>query len=173
MPVNPASMEQWKELYSPKCRSGLFLHFEREVHGYVRDWLCEYARWLRRKYSFPVRIHVYCRFGDLVPCRYSSPAPSVYFIPGDRNCYSNIRLACGSFHDGEPATFEMWEETQRIMYRFSRHIMHYFQFINGRWDPDERGERVLEWQASYYAKRVLEQFLDESDDEDVKEEAST
>ena len=165
--VNPATMEQWKEIYSPQCRKGLFLHFEREVHDYVRDWLCEYARWLRKNYVFPVRIHVYCRYGDTVPCRYSAPAASVMLMPDDRNCYANIRLACGSFRGDGPVTNGMWDETQGIMYLLTRHIMHYYQFINGRWNVDESGERILEWQASYYAGRILHRFLDEYDDDDT------
>lgn len=163
--MNPACLEQWKEIYSPNCCSGLFLHFDHDVHGYVRDWLCEYARWLRRTYMFPVRIHVYCRYGDKVPCRDGSLAASVMLIPDARNMYSNIRLACGPFRNGDPVTQEMWEETQLIMYVFTRHVMHYFQFINSRWDPDEKEKRTLEWQASYYAKRTLNRFLDEYEDD--------
>lgn len=161
--MNPAVLTKWKEKYKP-CpqKKRLLLHFEPDVHPYVRDWLWEYAHWLRQTYNFPVRVHVYCRVGKKVPCRFSKPAYGVTWVPDDTNMCPNIRLACGLFSPDEPITIEMWIETQAIMFTFTHEIMHYFQGINGICCSSERG---LEWQASYYAKKTLRRFFEEYPEE--------
>lgn len=155
--MNPALLSNWESVYPSDFPSGLFLRFDDCVHEYIRDWLCEYARWLRKRFVFPVRVYVYCKYGVKVPCRYSPPAYGVILLPDSRSQYPNIRIACSKYARGEPVTDALDDETGFVMYTFTHEIMHYFQYINGQ---TGKSDRSLDWQASYYAKKILAAFFE-------------
>ena len=151
--MNPAFSSRWKELYPDHTKAGISLHFD-HVHPYVRAWLIIYTRWLRETYPFPVHVHVHCVYGRKIRCGDHSLAFARITEPIGRDRHPAIYLACGAFPENREVDEYMRDETELILYSFSHEIIHYFQYINGY----DMTSRSLEWQATYYGKRILRAF---------------
>ena len=151
--MNPVFCDNWKGLYPQSIKNGISLHFS-NVHPYVRSWVIIYTKWLRKILCFPVHVNVYCVFGHKIRCCDHSLAYGRIIEPINRVKHPIIYLACGSFLQNDEIDEFMRDETELILYTFSHEIIHYFQYING-YDMTTKG---IEWQATYYGKRLLKTF---------------
>ncbi len=161
--MNPLFMEKWRNIYSKDTKSGLYLHFDKNVHSYVREWLIIYSKWLRKELGFPVKLDVYCMKGARIACYDNSTAYGRIILPDERIRYPWIELACGDFDINDTISPGIQNETDLIMITFTHEIVHYYQYING-FNIDQ--SRSVEWQASYWAKRIFHYFDSLYDDEE-------
>ena len=132
------------------------MHFDKRIHSHVRDWLIVYAGWLRQELVFPIRVHTYCKFGKRILDRSGQSVFGVIHTSDDHSTNPVIWLACGDFSLKEPITDSMEDEIDSIILTFMHELIHYYQYING-FDMDRT--KSLEWQATYYAKRIYRRFL--------------
>ena len=121
-----------------------------------------YAGWLRGEFEFPVPVRVSCERGRKLRCRDVELAFGVLFSPYDRRYRPEIRLACGDFAPDEPITDALCDEEDGIMLSLTHEIVHYFQYINGF---DMSRSRSVEWQATYWSKRIFRYFNSLYDEE--------
>ena len=151
----PFYSQKWKQYYPEDTKRGIYLHFERNIHPYVRDWLIVYTRWLRKEFEYPVCLNIYCQRGKKIICSDGSPAYGIMIAPENRNRKPRIRLACGELNINCQQSKELFEETDYIMISLTHEIVHYFQYING-FDLDR--SRGIEWQATYWSRRIFRYF---------------
>ncbi|MBQ9594187.1 MAG: hypothetical protein IJR36_09990 [Lachnospiraceae bacterium] len=54
-------LETWRtnEQVISRERGGLYLHFERSVDCELRSGCMEFARWIRKRYLFPVEVNLF------------------------------------------------------------------------------------------------------------------
>src|SRR6187399_141877 len=81
-------------------RSGLRICGGR-VHREVREALIRYARWLRLRYEFPVRVPVYPQPTNMLRTRDGRSCSATFFAPFDRNVEPYIRIATGDYADAK------------------------------------------------------------------------
>ena len=139
--------------YKPGSRSGLRIRIHPGVHPFVRRELLTYCRWLRASYAFPVRVNVYApnalkiRAGDGDLCwgRILWPdepdEPAVIDVAG--GCRATDKRALQN---------HIWA----TIFTLTHELSHYFQRLKGL----EMTPRGTEWQASYWAHRVMDEYYD-------------
>ena len=146
----------WQNHYDKSItKSGLHLHFEKDIHPYIRTSLIYCASWLRTMYPFPVMLNVYCKRVHKVRCRDHSLAFGVIFQPYDRSYYPSVRLACDDYDPQIEADDEIIKESDLILFSFIHEIIHYYQYIQAV-DMSEKGK---ERQATLRAKKLTNTYL--------------
>ena len=81
---------------STPTRSGLRICGHRG-NAVVRSALIRYARWLRLKYEFPIRVPVYLLPGELVTTIDGTKCSASFFAPFDQSVEPYIRIATGDY----------------------------------------------------------------------------
>ena len=115
----------------------------------MKDALVRYAKWLRRRYEFPVRVPVYLFPGNYIITSDGDKVAASFFAPYSRDVEPYIRIATGGYS-------ELLENSSRddalaaYITSFSHEIVHYFQWIKTG-DVHERGvaQRALKMLEEY------------------------
>lgn len=103
----------------------------------VKDAFLRYARWLRRHYSFPIRVPVYLFSTPTITTIDGSVASASFFCPFDPNENPHIRIATGDYD-------ELLAETGRdnalasYLHSLSHELIHYWQWFETG-ETTERG----------------------------------
>jgi hypothetical protein len=63
----------------------------------VKAALIRFARWLRQRYSFPIRVPVYLYAVDQLRTMDGKEGSAIFFAPWDRRVEPYIRIATGDF----------------------------------------------------------------------------
>ena len=152
-------MNLWQRFESGRKASsrsqGVSLHFEKGIEPEFRTLCIRFARWMRKKYSFPVHLHIYikdCERIRLLNGRYAYGGFRYYV---NRPPYIRIPARIESHLKNEYDTLEIY---YMILGSLVHELTHYFQWVAELEQTDAASER----QANYYRYRILEQFCRDS-----------
>lgn len=120
-------------------RRGLRIRGHR-AHREVRAALIRFARWLRCKYDFPIRVPVYLSPEKEIRTIHGNKVSASFFAPFDRNVEPYIRIATGDYEDLKR---ERGRDNALAAFitSLSHEIIHYRQWIDTG-DVWERGVAV-------------------------------
>ena len=90
-------------------RAGLRFVFDEDVEKEVRRACKEFGKWLRSKYSFPVRVPVYVKSAVRLRAIDGDIAVATFFEPDNREIEPYIRVASGDYP-------ELLNEREKIMH---------------------------------------------------------
>ena len=152
------SSQDWENMIEPEEENlpmGIRLLIDKEVDTELREACKKFVRYLRKNYVFPIRVLVHLKkhtrilasdgdevLGLFVDYYDYKVSPDAWIATGD---YSDIKEKYGKDN-------AEWEIFRIIAHELS----HYFQWIN----DVELTPRGKEWQASWYAGMVIDEYLD-------------
>lgn len=136
-----------------KGRSGLRIRIHPAVHPFVRRELLVYCRWLRANYAFPVRVNVYVPHALRIRAQDGELCWGRCLWPEDPEEPVTIDVAGGCKAKGKR---ELQNHIWTTIFTISHELSHYFQWLKGL----EMTSRGREWQATYYAHRVMDEYYD-------------
>ena len=123
-------IDNWKTYYSNKThRSGIKVDFELGVNESVKSAIKNMVNWLRKTYTFPVRVRIYVKKGIKVKARDGDLVPDLFFWPYNRDDEPYIKIATGDY-------FELLSKLGKddalatILLALLRNLTHYFQWLN-------------------------------------------
>jgi len=146
----------WKEYYLDKPhRSGVRLRFDSKVDIDVRNAIKRMVSWLRKRYEFPMRIHVYIKGSSLIRARDGDMVYDLFFWPNCRDVEPHIKIATGDYYN---LTKEIGKDDAiaTILLALLIELTHYFQWLNGK----EFSYTTLNRQASRTGRKVLETYAE-------------
>ena len=125
-------------------KSNLSLRFASAIDSSTKKHICNFVRYLRNEFFFPIRCNVYF-------CNQEK-----FHSQKGGYCY-------GIFYSNEESSGRIYpqiyiptnNELYSVYHSLCHELSHYFQWY---FNDDERSERSLEVQASKYAARILEDF---------------
>ncbi len=148
-------LETWRtnEQVISRERGGLYLHFERSVDCELRSGCMEFARWIRKRYLFPVEVNLFFVGDDQVKALDGEMTDMTFWKPDFFSEDPYGRLAVGDYLKnvkelGKESAMESVLDSMAILLTF------YYQWLNGI-NLTERGEVR---QAHRVASTVLEQY---------------
>lgn len=134
-------------------RSGLRIKGQRG-HPIVREALIRYARWLRKKYEFPIRVPVYLYPSKTIITMHGEHVTASFFAPFSRDVEPFIRIATGDFPD-LVAVRSIDDVLASYIVSLSHELVHYFQWI-------ETGD-IHEYKVIQKARKMLLDYALEVD----------
>ena len=132
------------------------MYYECGVDPEVKTSIQNMVNWLRKKYVFPIRIHVYVKKGLLIKARDGDMVEDLFFWPDCRDDEPYIKIATGDY-------FEYVDEVGKdeailpILRSLLQELTHYFQWLNGM----EFNSDTLPRQARRYAIKILDEYLEQ------------
>lgn len=150
--MNPWKCKKYRKIYDDSVRTGIYLRFEKGIDPRLRALFLDFARWLRIKYEFPLRVNVYIQNREKVRLLSGAMAfGSFRWFGAMDEPYIRIPAA----YDVESTPERSVQEThESILSSFVHELTHYFQWVNQL----EQTDRSSEWQANYYRYRIIEQY---------------
>lgn len=161
------SSQDWENMIEPEEENlpmGIRLLIDKEVDAELREACKKFVRYLRKMYVFPIRVLVHLKkhtrilasdgeevLGLFVDYYDYSVSPDAWIATGD---YSDIKEKYGKDN-------AEWEIFRIIAHELS----HYFQWIN----DVKLTPRGKEWQASWYAGMVIDEYLDYLEESEEKQ----
>jgi len=149
----------WKEnsqiINNPNRRTGLYMRFDKNVKGEIREMFLDVAKWLRRNYSFPIRVPVYVKSSVKVKASDGDKCVGIFFETFDFKDEPWIRLATGDYEDLVREQGALQAKIKLILPLFHE-LTHYYQWINSVQVTSIGKER----QASRYADLVMEDYTE-------------
>lgn len=156
--MNPWLSKKYKKIYdNADVRTGIALRFEKGVHSDIKSLFLDFAKWLRKKYYFPIRVVVYVKESETVTLMNGNVAWGSfrYFDTFDE---PYIRIPTGDY--SEQAEIEGKENAAyTILSSLVHELTHYFQWVN----QIEQTDRGSEWQANYYRNRIIDLYLSDKE----------
>ena len=150
---------KWKDYYIEKgYRHGIKVDYDSNVDQDVKNAIKQMISWLRKEYTFPVRIRLYIKGSDLVKCRDGALASDVFFWPYCRDEEPYIKFAVGDY-DKLLHKLGRDDALATILKALLRNFTHYFQWLNDiKLTPI--GEQR---QATKYARIRLDEYAQTRD----------
>ena len=124
-----------------RTRSGLRIRGERG-HPVVRRALVRYARWLRDRYDFPIRVPVYLSGSPTLTTSSGEQVSAIFFAPYSRTVEPYIRIATGDYPELR-AGRSRDDALASFIVSLSHEVIHYQQWI----DTGETTERGVAQKA--------------------------
>ncbi len=143
-----------QKLHRTVERKGLFLHIHPHIHPFIRREVLLFGKWLRLNYQFPIRVHIHIPNARRVLSHDGDLCYGICFIPVDPNESISVYIAGGYKDIGELQNLQNF--TWTTLGTLAHELGHYFQYIN----QIELTTRGKEWQATYYANRILSEYYD-------------
>jgi hypothetical protein len=132
--------------------SGLRIDIHPHVHPFICRELRIFCRWLRASYDFPVRVHIYVPNAKKILARDRILCYGTCFVPDDPNDHVSIHIA-GGYKDA--GTFQdLQNYTWTTLTTLAHELGHYYQYVN----QVELTKRGTEWQATYYANQIMNEY---------------
>lgn len=138
-------------------RSGLRLRFDAGVDGDVRSACIKFAKWLRREYSFPVRIPIYVKSSERIKAHDGDMVCGTFFWPHSTTDEPYARIATGDYR----YLCGLWGENDAIasvLWSLAHELTHYFQWLNqieqSEIDEEKQAERTANEVMGRYAATV-------------------
>lgn len=147
------------KIFNRNNRTGLRLRFESGTDAVLRGTFLRFSRWLRKEYEFPIRVLVYIKNRDFIVAADGDHVAGMFFAPYDKTQEPYVKIAVGDY------VREREKRNHReLAYDFcsllAHELTHYYQWLQGN-SLTARGE---EWQASFYAKQVVYEYIETMDD---------
>ena len=140
-----------RDAFSP--RSGLRLRFDHGVDPEVRRACKEFAKWLRKQYTFPVRIPIYFKAAEYIRAMDGSLVSATFFEPYEKSMEPYIRISTGDYCSSV-LSCGTDNALAGILHSMAHELTHYFQWINSIQLTEIGAER----QAANYANRILLEY---------------
>lgn len=156
--LNIYRLKKWENILDMNkvgLRSGLRLHFDKNVNKDVRSFCIAFASWLRTEFEFPLRVNVYIKGEYRIRAKDGDFVVGTCWRPESYDVLPYIRLATGDYEElliQKGKDQAMWA----ILHTFAHELTHYYQHINNI-QLTQIGE---ERQASLYANRILLNYAD-------------
>jgi len=114
----------------------------------VKDALIRFARWLRARYEFPIRVPVYLRpEATLVTRSGETDIVTSFFAPFDTSVEPYIRIATGDYPD-EKAAEGRDDALAGYLYGLAYQLVNYFDWLDEKERPErrvrERADRIVD-----------------------------
>lgn len=151
----------WKKYINtntPYYRDGLRFRFEKGIDPELRQFCLDFGKWLRKSYYFPLRVPVYFKASEFIVAKDKDLVYGTFWEPTERCWEPYIRVSTGDYCSNAMKKGK-FNASAYIIVTVAHELTHYFQWINGL----EQSLQVEEWQASYYANRIVCQYFDEMD----------
>ncbi len=138
--------EENLQFYSDSAtKSNLLLHFDSDIEPNIKQKICQFVRYIRKEFYFPVRCNV-------------------YFCNQNKFQSSNGGYCYGIFFSNEESQGRIYpqiyipanNELYQIYHSLCHELTHYFQWFF--YDDRKKNNRSLEIQASKYANRILKDY---------------
>ena len=128
--MNIWTCKRWEKYYSDNnVRMGIRLRIEKTVTFEVRRALKEFTVWMRKKYSFPIRIPVYVKSSERIKARDGDIVCATFFEPDDKYVEPYIKIATGDYFELE-RTDGRDNALAAILGSLIHELAHYYQWIN-------------------------------------------
>ena len=142
--------EENLEFYSNSAhKSNLSLHFASEIDADIKKRICEFVRYLRKEFYFPIRCNIYFCHQEKFPSSKGGYCYGVFFSNEESKgrIYPQIYI---------PVKNELYS----VYHSLSHELTHYFQcyFL----DDTQKNDRALETQASKYANRIMKDYCNDN-----------
>ncbi|MDE6593032.1 MAG: hypothetical protein K2K57_08215 [Oscillospiraceae bacterium] len=156
--MNPWTAKNHTDFYlcSQPARGGLQLHFYGGVCPAARAFLCDFAKWLRKKFEFPVRINVYIKNTLYIKARDGECVSATFFGPFDKTAEPYAKIAVGDY-SLITEEYNVFSALCSIAASLAHELTHYYQWLNGLNLSEKQEER----QARYYSEKTVYKYLDE------------
>ena len=150
------TIEKWMSnpaINNANRRNGLRLRIEKEVDPRLKSGCLEFAKWLRKEYFFPSRVHIYIKARKRIRAMDGEYVCGTIFLPENYNFEPYIKVATGDF-------LELCEKRgvsnaiNQILLCIAHELTHYYQWINSL-NLTIIGE---ERQATRYSYYVLDEY---------------
>ena len=104
-------------------------------HREVKDCIIRFAKWLRKKKEFPVRITVYLSADAYVTARDGEKCVGLIWIPDALDKYPYIRLATGDY-ESRKGMYGRENALAGDLCTLCHELLHYWQWIetNNMWE---------------------------------------
>ena len=125
-------------------KSNLSLHFASAIDDNTKKHICNFVRYLRKEFFFPIRCNIYFCNQEKFRSDKSGHCYGIFYSNDESNgrIYPQIYI---------PANMELYSVYLSLCHELS----HYFQWY---FNDDKRSDRSLEVQASKFATSILEDF---------------
>lgn len=134
-------------------RTGLRLIIDKNVDNDISTACKSFTKWLRREYSFPLRVPVYIKGTRYVKTMDGDLVVGSFFEPDDFSVEPYIRLATGDY--AELLDSEGKDNAiASILLSLAHELTHYFQWINGL----ELTPIGRERQATLYSHYIIDEY---------------
>lgn len=137
----------------PGSRSGLRIRIHPGVHPFVRRELLTYGRWLRASYAFPVRVNVYIPNALKIRASDGELCWGRLLWTGEMADPAIIDVA-GGCRAAEKRALQ--NHVWATIFTLTHELSHYFQRLKGV----ELTPRGTEWQATFWAHRVMDEYYE-------------
>ena len=138
---------------SGQARQGLRIRGDRG-HPVVRRALVRYARWLRLRVEFPIRVPVYLSPQTKVTTIHGNAVSASFFAPWDATVEPYIRIATGDYASLR-ATRGRNDALAAYIVSLSHEVIHYRQWVETG-ETRERGvAQKATWMLRAYEKTAL------------------
>lgn len=146
----------WKSIEyassNTNCRTGLRIRASTGVNDELKKEVRLYAKWLRQRFSFPIRVPVYLKKQALLTAADGDHASAIFFEPDDHNVEPYIKIAAGSASEDGPLENE---RIVRVLFDLTHELTHYYQWLNNA----NMSNRGRERQATNYGRRILWEYM--------------
>lgn len=151
-------LENWTkhlDLSTENHKKGLRMRFDNGVSPIVREFCIDFAKWMRKEFSFPIRVNVYVKAAYRIKARDGEPVIGTFWWPHNYGTSTYARIATGDYFEllekrGEVQA--MWA----ILRPIAHELTHYFQYVN-KLSLTKIGE---ERQATVYSDYILTEYND-------------
>ncbi len=156
--INPWSCKKWYEFYSSaqSVRSSLRMHYCKGIDDRLKIVFNDFSKWLRKKYVFPIRVSVYIKNSFYIKAMDGENVSATFLGPFDRLAEPYIKIAVGDYYD----LVEKYNEFNALcssIASLAHELTHYYQWLNDVVLSENQEER----QANYYARKIVQTYLDE------------
>ena len=126
-------------------KSNLSLHFASEMDAKTKKSICDFVRYLRKEFYFPIRCNVYFCNQEAFHSSRGGYCYGIFFSNEESKgrVYPQIYI---------PTNNKLYQ----VYHSLCHELTHYFQWYF--WDDKQKSNRSLEIQASKYATRMLEDY---------------
>lgn len=151
-------MNIWQSFEKKNCsdfkNQGIAFHYEKEIDNELKKLYLSFAKWLRKRYVFPVHINVYILNCEKIRLRNGQLAyGSFRWYPNRTPC---IKIPSAVEKDllKEYTSEEIYEQ---ILSSLVHELTHYYQWLLNL----NQSNAVSERQANHYRYRIIEKYLNE------------
>ena len=148
----------WQEFYRKhqpdKVGAKVSFHYEKGIDAALKRKYIRFAKWLRKTYIFPVRLHVYILNAETVALKNGQ---SVY----GKICWYPKRTPAikvpSAIDKALLREYTMDEIYEQILSSLVHELSHYYQWVKGL----EQSKATSERQANFYRYRILEEYYEQ------------
>ena len=157
----------WEYIIDPveeNLQTGIRLFIDREVDAELREACKKFVRYLRKMYVFPIRVLVHLKKHTRILASDGDEVLGLFVDYYDYRVSPDAWIATGDYSDLKEKYGKDNAEWE-IFWIIAHELSHYFQWIN----DVKLTPRGKEWQASWYAGMVIDEYLDYLEESEEKQ----